>query len=842
MDKLMRLENKLYTQLLALGFDIRSYDRDTMRSSLKAAVDTEQAERASATSFLDKTRPVSRDLASSQSKRQKLIEALAGSSVGPLSKEDVEELEQADDLMTISDAPTGLLSGDVAPDRLNLFSRALDKMGANTAHASFDSGADRLGAWRVRGEILATLKPYQTDGLRHIISQFDKGVGAVLAHGCGLGKTVTSLATIKVVSETNERIGLTTCALILVPKSVTRQWIREQERFESVIDLQMYPLFECHNESIASMVKAWQRYGGAAVCSHTQFLLDKFEPLRAAIDDDTIVVLDEAHQCKNSSTLLYKSLFSMRAKRRILLTGTPMQNQLTEYFHLLNLADPGRVANNAGHFKDLYVKPIENGKFRDASPENIEKSLHTVRVLQASARVVMHDRNALHELSRVLAPKHDFRISHDAPSSATYGQTYGQKGNATQRWDYLNSVRDVKVQLTVALIQKISAGQPDDRILVFSHSNLTLEALREKLAPGICAGLFVGKTADTERDSILKTFATSSARVLLIGTLSGGVGLQLEMANRVIFMDVSWNPMNDAQAVARSYRIGQTKSVSVYRLVGKDTIEDRIYRVGVVKKIVSAWLMDEESTKNPYTKEQIDTFGVEKEEQESLDVGTLVDLDPAFAAFVSKMKVDVYDHDALQEEFSHPTQLQRDLAQNDLNANNLKKMQRGDAIVKEKPLLWVRDDLVSPFPPVIRDGSKERATTVRVRSSEYDDKDGDDDECSSLSVFSVETGCAEFDEVDENTVKLQVLIQTDDAPQSDWVSFMADNYVTKTDTAFPQYSNKTTTITVHLDSNTPTGVPLRAYAQYVQIDSANTRKINHFGPLSPPSAPFQILK
>jgi superfamily II DNA or RNA helicase len=816
MDKLARMEAKLHHKLLLLGFDIRAYDKDRLLARLKSEQpsDHEKSSRATATAFLDKFHPVKLE-EEDVSKRQKLMHP----GTATLSSSDVKELEEVDDLMTDQDGPSILLPADLEPDKLRMFAALSDKMDIDKAACTIDTGCETRDGWRIRGEIVHTLKTYQMDAILHVLSRFERNSGAVIAHGCGLGKTLTTLAAIKVASEAGERIGKTVCAIIIVPKAVLLQWVCEEERWHDVLQLEVHPLFDCKHRLLANMVNAWRKHGGVAVCSHSKFTEESYSIVRDAITPETIVVLDEAHKCKNHKTELYKRLFALCSKKRILLTGTPMQNQLTEYFHILNLAKDKGIANNQAEFKTLFVNDIEQGMFKDASKEDREKSAHKMRVLQASARTLMHDKSS-QELTTLLPPKYEFRISHEAPRQTIYG-----KGGVVQRIEYLNVVRTVKVELCLALVQSIHAAKPDDRILIFSDSNETLACVEQTLPAEKRAGMYTCKANDAAREVMLERLSSTAGAVLLIGTQAGGVGLQLEMANRVIMLDASWNPMNETQAIARSYRLGQTKEVFVYRLVGKDTIEDRIYRVGFVKKLVSAWLLDEESTKNPYTKEQIDTFGVDNEEQHPMHMKELARRDSILSTVAKDEKLIVYDHDALQEELFVPTQEELDKVENDLNRNIL------DRFCAEDERLFDDDgEFTRPYAPVISLRKNEKAQNdVRVpRSCSIDAAK------SGYNFYAV-CGCVQFSDsifndrnLDKESVVLQIEIQSG-----------AGDFQTVSEFRFARMRyRRNESIPVFLsDATWLPDVPMRAYARYCKMLHSN---VVHKGPRSEPSAAFQL--
>jgi len=444
----------------------------------------------------------------------------------------------------------------------------------------------------------ATLRPYQLTGFNWLAYLYEHRLGGVLADDMGLGKTIQALA---LMCHTWEH-GLTDAPyLVVAPTSVVGNWAAECRRFAPDLTAvtvagtekrRGVPLGEIADEA------------DVVITSYALFRLEYEE--YAAIGWAGLF-LDEAQFAKNRGSLAYQRARMLPVPFKVAMTGTPIENNLMELWSLLSITAPG-LFPNPDRFTDHYRTPIE----KKGDGERLAQLRRRVRPLIL--------RRTKEQVVRDLPEKQEQVLELDLhPKQRKLYQTYLQR----ERQKVLGLLGDVQkhrfeifrsltllrqASLDLSLVDKKHAGVPSTkldalmeileevaadghRVLVFSQFTRFLTLARRRIEEaGIEYCYLDGATR--KRDVVIDEFRSGTAPVFLISLKAGGFGLNLTEADYCVILDPWWNPATEAQAVDRLHRIGQTKKVMVYRLVAKDTIEEKVMALKARKSALFANVMD----------------------------------------------------------------------------------------------------------------------------------------------------------------------------------------------------------------------------------------------------------
>jgi SNF2 family DNA or RNA helicase len=322
-----------------------------------------------------------------------------------------------------------------------------------------------------------------------------------------------------------------------------------------------------------------------------------------------LVIIDEAQFIKNPNSLRAKAAFQLTAHRRIAMTGTPVENHLGDLwsiFHFLNPALLGSVR----HFQLAYVRPIERD--HDTEQQKLLKQLIQPFLLRRRKDEV------LRELPPTTTVRHEVRLSEDEAQRYALlrrqihdklATPHGKRQHKLQVLAEITRLRrfcchprlvfpdapteSSKLQTFLDLVEELRDN--GHRALVFSQFVDFLELVREQLDErGFRYVYLDGSTPKESRNARVQAFQTGESELFLISLKAGGFGLNLTAADYVIHLDPWWNPAVEAQATDRAHRIGQERPVTIYRLVTKDSIEERIVALHDEKRALAQSLLDGE--------------------------------------------------------------------------------------------------------------------------------------------------------------------------------------------------------------------------------------------------------
>lgn len=443
--------------------------------------------------------------------------------------------------------------------------------------------ADRIPARALPSIVQATLRPYQHDGYSWLSHLRDHDLGGILADDMGLGKTLQVIA---LVAEERARSTMPSPPwLVVAPASVVHNWAAELQRFAPtlrVVTLQQT------TAKRATALASEMRDADVVVVSYAIFRLDFDEFDKHEFRG---LVLDEAQFVKNHQSKAYGCARRLRASFKVAVTGTPMENNLMELWSLLSITAPG-LFPSPKRFAEYYQRPIE----RDGDDERLALLRRRIApfMLRRTKEDVAADLPPKQEqvLELDLHPRHrkiyDMQLQRER--QRVLGLLDEMDANRFQIFQSLTLLR--QLSLDASLVDEKNVGIPSakldalmemledviaegHRVLVFSQFTRYLALARERLdGAGIRYAYLDGRTR--KRADAIEHFRSGSAPVFLISLKAGGFGLNLTEADYVVLLDPWWNPATEAQAVDRAHRIGQERAVMVYRLVSRDTIEEKV--------------------------------------------------------------------------------------------------------------------------------------------------------------------------------------------------------------------------------------------------------------------------
>ncbi|MDT5398139.1 MAG: hypothetical protein QOK33_1370 [Mycobacterium sp.] len=445
----------------------------------------------------------------------------------------------------------------------------------------------------------ATLRDYQREGLNWLSFLWDNELGGVLADDMGLGKTVQTLALIARVAE-----GGTRRFLVVAPTSVVTNWTAECRKFTP--GLTAVAVTSTERRSGTSLAE--QVEGADIVVTSYALLRIDFEAYAGI--DWAGVILDEAQFVKNHASKTHQCVRRLDARFKLAITGTPMENNLMELWALLSITAPGLFPSPKG-FTDYFRKPIESGSDKER-----------LAVLRRRIKPVML-RRTKGQVAAELPPKQEQVLSLDL--GAKHRRIYDTR-MARERQKVLGLLGDweknrFQVFRSLTLLRQLSlhAGLVDESnldvgaakvdflaeqlpelvaeghsALVFSQFTGFLDILRNQLdAVGISYSYLDGSLSRRQRDASVRSFRAGTNQVFLISLKAGGFGLNLTEADYCFVCDPWWNPAAEAQAIDRTHRIGQTRPVTIYRLVSQGTIEEKVVALQERKRGLFAAVVDE---------------------------------------------------------------------------------------------------------------------------------------------------------------------------------------------------------------------------------------------------------
>ncbi len=484
-------------------------------------------------------------------------------------------------------------------------------------------------------EITAELRSYQVDGYKWLNFLQKNKFGGVLADDMGLGKTLQAITMLTKIycpdgdvekmklpekeSEikasanvekgtqldifsTSEKNINTGVSLVIMPLSLIHNWIREIEKFSP--GLKVYQHAGSKRQSNASIFRSYD------------IVLTTYGTVRNDIDflknyQFNYVILDESQIIKNVSSKIFKAVKELKAKHRLVLTGTPIENSLTDLWAQFSFLNPGMLGSY-NFFKDEYVNPIE--KNNDVIKQQKLQKIISPFILRRTKDEVEKDLPALTEMTHYCEMTEEQYGFYEEKKSEVRNfllEKISESGIDRNRFHILSGLMNLRLianhpKMTdpsysytsgkyIEVIRSIEKLLSENhKVLVFSQFVKHLSIFKEYLDNQKVAYSFLtGNTPEKEREFIINDFQNNNeSKLFLISLKAGGVGLNLTGADYVFLLDPWWNPAVESQAINRAHRIGQTKKVFVYKFITRNSIEEKITHLQHRKTKLAGMIID----------------------------------------------------------------------------------------------------------------------------------------------------------------------------------------------------------------------------------------------------------
>ena len=465
----------------------------------------------------------------------------------------------------------------------------------------------------------ATLRPYQESGFQWLSFLHEIGSGGVLADDMGLGKTVQTITLLLFIKAQMEKSDEKKKfrALIVAPTSVVTNWLREMDKFAPSLKHALW-----HG---AERKEREDELSQADVVVTSYALLRRDEELLAK-QNWTYAILDEAQNIKNPLSATARAAKRLKSDRRLALTGTPIENRLSEIWSIFDFVSPG-LLGPLDKFEERYSRPIDAGDPKAA--QRLRATIHPF-ILRRTKSEVAKDLPEKIETDQICDLTGEQGALYQAVLKEVRAQVMGEverQGMARAQIQILAGLTRLrqaacdprllglprqftdedsgKLMALRDLIQTSIAG--GHRVLVFSQFVSMLTIIRRAFEEDKVSYEYLdGSTKD--RQAVVERFQQEhGAPVFLISLKAGGSGLNLTAADTVIHFDPWWNPAVEDQATDRAHRIGQTKVVTTYRLIAKGTIEEKILELGGKKReLVGAVLSEDAGGTKKLTKTDLE--------------------------------------------------------------------------------------------------------------------------------------------------------------------------------------------------------------------------------------------
>jgi len=451
--------------------------------------------------------------------------------------------------------------------------------------------------YKVPDGIQAKLRPYQVTGYKWLRTLAEHELGGILADDMGLGKTLQSIVFMASVIAENKNAGQKPHCLIVCPTSLTYNWLDELENFAPFIKAVVVSGSPQERKEI---IENYEKYD-VLITSYP--LIRRDIAIYENIEFNTIFI-DEAQFIKNDASLNAKSVKRLRARHRFALTGTPIENNLSELWSIFDFIMPGYLHSHS-RFVETYEKPIL--KDDKEALEDLHQLIapFILRRMKKDVLTELPDKYESKILTELSDEQKKIYLSYLENIRSEIKTELSEGGLERSRMKILAALTRLrqicchpatflenyqggsgKLDLLMELITEAIAS--DHRILVFSQFTSMLRIIEEELKDMNISYFYLeGSTPTEERNESVKRFNQGEGRVFLISLKAGGTGLNLIGADTVIHYDPWWNPAVEEQATDRVYRIGQQNKVHVMKLITRGTIEEKIYRLQRKKKELS---------------------------------------------------------------------------------------------------------------------------------------------------------------------------------------------------------------------------------------------------------------
>ena len=530
----------------------------------------------------------------------------------------------------------------------------------------------------------AEIRPYQRDGVNWIVSQYNLGVGGILADEMGLGKTLETLAFLSAL----KAAGLPGPHLVVTPLAVLQNWANEIKRFTPGLTFIKVHGSQGERDRILSMPKVLGAEFDVYLTTYETMLSE--EAFFAESFLFHTITIDEGHRLKNEGSMLAAALARITVPFRLLLTGTPLQNDLNELWALMQYILPEALEGCKATFTDAcsisegqldrtvvaqaralleslmirrvkadvektlkpkiqYVLKVPLSSLQrqwyrrflasDSEAQAMVSRAQLIMKIQQLQKVINHPKVVLYALERERIAARSLAKRAEGSEFVSVPQVLQTPGAGAQAMEAeLRNLQGMsliqssgKLHLLDRLLGRLRAE--GSRVLLFSQFTLTLDVLAE-----YCAARFgpegrgylrlEGGTNRIKREMDVRAFNAPDSRIpiYLISTRAGGQGINLATADAVVLYDTCWNPQVDLQAQDRAHRIGQRKQVRVFRLIAEATMEERVLARARQKLVLDALVIKNQGEQGSLAEEMAADDGDGGAEEEAMEKLSLDEL------------------------------------------------------------------------------------------------------------------------------------------------------------------------------------------------------------------------
>ncbi|SCU85020.1 LANO_0C03114g1_1 [Lachancea nothofagi CBS 11611] len=503
----------------------------------------------------------------------------------------------------------------------------------------------------------------ETDESAILAAQNRGAYGCIMADEMGLGKTLQCIALLWTLLRQGPQGKKTIDKCIIVcPSSLVNNWANELVKWLGKGTLSALPIdgkkSSLNNGTVAQAVHSWANAKGRNVVKPV--LIISYETLRRNVEhlrnaDVGLLLADEGHRLKNADSLTFTSLNSIDCPRRVILSGTPIQNDLSEYFALLNFSNPGLLGSRS-EFRKNFETPILRGRDADADEAEIKKGDEKLQDLSnIVSKFIIRRANDI--LSKYLPCKYEhvifvnlkpfqkelyehmikarlalsaakengddleamkgeqplkhigtlkklcnhpdlLQLPEDIEGSEDIIPDDYHNSNLSKRaYSEVQTWHSGKFSILKRFLHKIKT-ESDDKIVLISNYTQTLDLIERMCRTSHYAVVRLDGTMNiNKRQKLVDRFNDPEGQdfIFLLSSKAGGCGINLIGANRLILMDPDWNPAADQQALARVWRDGQKKDCFIYRFISTGSIEEKIYQRQSMKMSLSSCVVDEKA-------------------------------------------------------------------------------------------------------------------------------------------------------------------------------------------------------------------------------------------------------
>ena len=490
---------------------------------------------------------------------------------------------------------------------------------------NYELGLDEIESFQLSNSLKADLRPYQLEGVQWMVKHFTIKLGVCLADDMGLGKTLQTIASILYLKEkktplirqdkpktvqlslfepdiSNHEYIIPFTALVVVPASLMYNWVTEIATFSPQLKT------GCMTFAVDEKTSTWMEDNDVVLVTYQKLLrnVQYFQQY-----DFDLIVLDESQTIKNRQSATFKALKSLKTIHKLSLSGTPVENSLSDLWSQMEFINPGMLGSYS-FFKEKYQSPIERDK-NEAAMESLN-TLVAPFILRRTREEVLPDLpDASEQIILCDMPEDQYDFYEKEKSAARnylLGLDEEDKEFSFHVFRTLTRLRQIanhpqlinsgykgstgKIPMVMDYLSTlVKAGK---KVLIFSSFTQLLDLLKSQIEEEKWGFLtLTGKDSKLTRKRSIDAFQNDPAYSLfLISLKAGGTGLNLTAASYVIILDPWWNPFVEKQAIARAHRMGQSEKVFVQRFISANSIEEKIQKLQQKKNVLAEQILNRE--------------------------------------------------------------------------------------------------------------------------------------------------------------------------------------------------------------------------------------------------------